>query len=206
MLFATLSITACKKDDSDDDNKTNNENNNSSNTETSDNLYTVTVLDGDKNPVEGVGIGMMLAGTFTTKTTDKDGKITFESEDEGVNVMIMSVPTGYDKPQNAIQTFEKGSRELTLTVNKTVKNTVLYTVTVTDQFGDPVVGAIVQLCTDTMCYDTTTDENGVGTKELTPNIKYDIKVHAPEGYTAPEGYFAELAAGSTEIEIEITKD
>ena len=200
MLVSMLALTSCNKDkedgkNDDADNKTN------------ENTYTVTVVDGDNNPVAGVGI--MISTTYDTLTTDANGKITFESENAGATVMIMSVPSGYEDPKSAAVGFSSGSKELTLTVKKIVKTTVTYTVTVKDQNGDAVSGVTVQLCTDKMCYDTVTNENGVGTKELDPGIKYDIKITAsgtPEGYTAPDGYFASIPADETEIEIVITKN
>ena len=72
---------------------------------------------------------------------------------------------------------------------------VLYTVTVTDESGTPVPGAMVQLCSD-ICVPGVTDEEGIARFTLTPG---DYKVSMtvmPQGYahagdatefTFPEG-------------------
>ena len=199
MLASVFSLTACG-------NKNNNEENNNENSETNggnevkDNIYTVTVLDGAKNPIAGVGI--MISTTYKVLTTDANGKVSFESENAGVQIMVMSVPEGYEQPDKTAMSFEKGSKEMTVTVNAVVNNKVTYTVTVVDKDGNPVSGVTVQLCTDALCYDTRTNAEGIGTKDLDPNTEYKVKISAvPEGYVAPEGYFETLPAGTTEIRL-----
>lgn len=199
MLSSMLMLTSCNRDKGNDNNDNDNK--------TSQNTYTVTVVDGDNKPVAGVGV-MIPTTTFSTVMTDANGKISFESESSDVKVMIMSVPTGYDKPKSVQTPFPVGSKELTLTVNKTVvvDNTVSYTVTVKDQNGEAVEGVKVQLCAN-MCVDTTTGADGVGTLKLVPGVKYDVHIlGVPEGYTAPEGFEDEIPAGETSIEIEIIKN
>lgn len=76
-----------------------------------------------------------------------------------------------------------------------------YTVTVTDENGNPIAGALVQLCMDT-CYPGATDESGVASFHV---AEADYKVSflsLPEGYTYigedEEFYFD---AGSTALTI-----
>ena len=120
--------------------------------------------------------------------------------------MVMSVPSGYVKPGSQAIGFATGSKELTIKLEKVVKVEVVYTVTVLDQYGNPVSNVNVQLCTDAMCFNAVTNADGIATKELNPNNAYNVKIHAPEGYTAPEGYFTTIEAGTTELTVEITKN
>lgn len=76
-----------------------------------------------------------------------------------------------------------------------------YTVTVVDEGGNPIAGAMVQLCLDT-CYPGATDESGVA-KFAVEEADYKVSFLAlPEGYTyaadAQEFYFDE---GSKELTI-----
>ena len=204
MIVSVFSLASCKKKNDDD----NNDKTDTNSTQTTDKTYTVTVLDGDNNPVAGVMIGVM-TNSYKSHMTDANGKISFESDSANAKVMIISVPEGYEKPENAEKSFSAGNKNITFTIEEKVviKTTVTYTVTVIDQFGDPVSNVTVQLCTDTMCYDTTTDEDGVGVKELTPGVVYEVKIpNPPAGYSAPTGYFASIPADETEITVEITKN
>ena len=76
-----------------------------------------------------------------------------------------------------------------------------YKVTVVDEGGNPIVGAMVQLCMDT-CYPAMTDESGVA-KFALDEADYKVSFLAlPEGYTyatdAQEFYFED---GSMELTI-----
>lgn len=76
-----------------------------------------------------------------------------------------------------------------------------YRVTVVDEGGNPIAGAMVQLCLDT-CYPAATDDSGVA-KFAVEEADYKVSFLAlPEGYTytsdVQEFYFAE---GSSELTI-----
>lgn len=76
-----------------------------------------------------------------------------------------------------------------------------YRVTVVDEGGNPIAGAMVQLCLDA-CYPAATDDSGVA-KFAVEEADYKVSLLAlPEGYTyttdAQEFYFAE---GSLELTI-----
>lgn len=69
-----------------------------------------------------------------------------------------------------------------------------YTVTVTDEKGNPIVGAMVQMCKDA-CVPAVTDAKGVATYSL-PEAEYKVSfLSMPAGYTystdATEFYFAD---------------
>ena len=75
---------------------------------------------------------------------------------------------------------------------------VTYTVTVLGGAGNPIVGAMVQLCLDA-CIPAPTDAAGVATWTL---VEADYKVSfvvPPEGYAVEEAYYFE--AGTTALTI-----
>ena len=71
---------------------------------------------------------------------------------------------------------------------------VTYTVTVTDEKGNPIAGAMVQMCKDA-CVPAVTDDKGVATYSL-PEAEYKVSfLSLPSGYTystdETEFYFAD---------------
>jgi hypothetical protein len=76
---------------------------------------------------------------------------------------------------------------------------VTYTVKVVDEAGNPVVGAMVQLCKDT-CVPTTTDANGVATWRLAEDAYKASFVVMPSGYTADQAEYY-FAAGAYDMTI-----
>ena len=88
----------------------------------------------------------------------------------------------------------------------------IFTVNVKDGEGNAVKGVMVQVCTDTMCYSATSDDNGVAV------FTEDQFASVDSGYTfavayAPDGYTHEnmgdnklyLEAGSTVLDIVLEK-
>lgn len=77
----------------------------------------------------------------------------------------------------------------------------VYTVTVVDEGGNPVVGAMVQLCAEA-CYPNVTNEEGVATYSLEEAEYKASFLQIPEGYEVIDGvtdyYFEE---GSMELTI-----
>ncbi|MBR4235021.1 MAG: redoxin domain-containing protein [Clostridia bacterium] len=57
-----------------------------------------------------------------------------------------------------------------------------YTVSVVDQYGDAVPGVIINFCTDTLCEQVTTDEDGVAVYCAEPDIYHVQVIKAPAGY------------------------
>ena len=219
MLGCFLSLTACNKDEN--KNNENNENNENSNNGdngnvSTDKTYTVTVLDGENNPVEGVKLIVTDNKAFPNATTDKDGKASVTLAGSSASVMILSVPKGYVKPESTIAggfhgTFAKDSTELTLKVEKEASNKATYTVKVVDQNGDAVVGIDVQLCYNRICAASVkTDENGEMTSELNAGTVVDVKLYEKDGYTLPayvkDSYHAVIEGGETSVTVVVTKN
>ncbi len=60
---------------------------------------------------------------------------------------------------------------------------IVYTVTVTDEGGNPIAGAMVQMCEGTNCIPSSTNENGVATFPVTAEADYEVKFMVmPAGY------------------------
>ena len=80
---------------------------------------------------------------------------------------------------------------------------VQYKVKVTDEGGNPVVGVMIQLCTDETCLvPVKTDETGVAAFAPTAEAEYhaNFLTGVPEGYTADAEVFY-FADGETELTI-----
>lgn len=79
---------------------------------------------------------------------------------------------------------------------------VIYTVTVKDENGNPIVGAVVQLCKDVNCNPNVTGADGVATYSLAEDTYKVSFVVMPSGYThsgdATDYYFPE---GSRDLTI-----
>ena len=79
---------------------------------------------------------------------------------------------------------------------------VTYTVTVKDENGNPIVGAVVQLCKDINCNPSVTGADGVATYSLAEDTYKVSFVMMPSGYThsgeATDYYFSE---GSRDLTI-----
>lgn len=221
MLMSVLSFTACGNKNNGNDNNTNegsgNDNtNDNTNNQTTDKTYTVTILDGDKNPVEGVKLVITDEKSYLTVTTNVNGQASVQLPETKVSVMVTSVPDGYEKPEKVSGVyhgvFKTGSTDLSITLSKVASNTVTYTVKVIDQNGDAVEGMQVQLCPDGVCLadQFITGANGEISKELTPGKTIDVKLYALDGYTLPSplsnGYHAVINAGETEVTITVTKN
>ena len=217
MLMSVLSFTACGNKNNGNDNNTNEgSGNDNTNNQTTDKTYTVTILDGDKNPVEGVKLVITDEKSYLTVTTNVNGQASVQLPETKVSVMVTSVPDGYEKPEKVSGVyhgvFKTGSTDLSITLSKVASNTVTYTVKVIDQNGDAVEGMQVQLCPDGVCLadQFITGANGEISKELTPGKTIDVKLYELDGYTLPSslsnGYHAVINAGETEVTITVTKN
>ena len=179
--------------------------------------YTVTIVDENNTPVEGVRVILTNGTTFTPAvSTDANGKASAEFDEENIVVMILNVPEGYEKPDKVDGTtyhgvFASDSNELTIQLEKKVTNKVAYTLTIVDDNGDAVEGMEIQLSPGRIWISTPflTNENGQITVEITPDYDVYVRLFALDGYTLPEadedGYHAIIPAGETCIEIEVTK-
>ena len=221
MLATVFSLTACgnkNKDNKEEENKNKTPNENGGNENVSTNkTYTVTVVDGDNTPVEGVKLVITDNKTFPTVTTDNNGKASAELLGGTVSIMVTSTPDGYLKPEKVPGSiyhavFAANSTELTLTLEKEASNKVTYTVKVVDQNGDAVEGMGIQLCPGGVCLpdDFVTNASGEITKDLAPNSEVHVKLEGLSGYTLPNTldgtYHAVIESGETEITVVVTKN
>ena len=218
MIVSVLSLTACGGGDEEDNNdstNTGNTNTDGDNTAT-DKTYTVTVLDGDNNPVAGVKVVITDEKTYPNATTDANGKASVQlpADTTSAKVMVTSVPDGYVKPEKVSGVyhgvFASDSTEFTLKVEKEASNKVTYTVKVVDQNNNAVVGMSVQLCPGGVCLanDFVTDVNGEITAEINPAEYVNVMLKPLDGYalTTIDGtYHGKIENGATEIVIEVTK-
>lgn len=215
MLTTLASLTACKKDSDDNEENENTNNDDNQTNETKKDTYTVTIVDGDNNPVEGVSLVISDGKTYPQATTDAEGKASVALDDQAIGVMISKLPDGYVKPEKVNTQyhalFQSGAKDLTVRIEKEVSNKVEYTVTVVDQDGNPVVGMNVQLCYGSTCLPAEpTDDFGEVTSDFNAGTEVKVKLYALDGYTLPtppDGeYHAVIESGETEITIVVTKN
>lgn len=122
-----------------------------------------------------------------------------------VATMLLSLCACGDDAENTKPSSEPTTQTATPTV-PTTEDTVPvasgYKVTVVDEAGNPIVGALVQLCKDTTCVPGVTDTNGVAVYNLGEDSYKVSFLKLPEGYTytteETDFYFAD---GSKELTI-----
>ena len=97
----------------------------------------------------------------------------------GANAPAETKPVETEAPVVATEAPAAQEQEVVVEENET--GMVQYTVTVVDEAGAPIVGAMVQLCKDS-CVPAVTDANGVATFNL-PEDDYKASMLAmPAGY------------------------
>ena len=108
-----------------------------------------------------------------------------------------------NKPSSEVES-NVGSEKDT-TDNSKDDGKVTYTVKVVDESGNPIAGALVQMCSDT-CFPSATDANGVATFKL-EDAEYKVSfLTLPAGYThagAEENYYFD--GDATELTITLKK-
>jgi hypothetical protein len=88
----------------------------------------------------------------------------------------------------------------TTTTTTVADGKVTYTVTVTDEAGNPISGAFVQLCLEA-CVPCMTNAQGVASYPNMNEADYKVSfINIPEGYTVETNEF-HFEAGSTEMTI-----
>lgn len=88
-------------------------------------------------------------------------------------------------------------------VQETEASGLVYTVKVQDEGGNPIAGAMVQMCEGTNCVPARSDDAGVATFNVQAEADYEVKfMMLPEGfdYTGEEQVF-HFDAGSYEMTI-----
>lgn len=88
--------------------------------------------------------------------------------------------------------------------DETEDGKVTYTVTVTDEDGNPIAGAMVQVCDEGNCFaPVVTDDNGVATFSLVESSEYKTKLLTnPEGYEAVDTDYVHFEDG-TEVTLTV---
>lgn len=88
----------------------------------------------------------------------------------------------------------------TTTTTTVAEGKVTYTVTVTDEAGNPISGAFVQLCLEA-CVPCMTNAQGVASYPNMDEADYKVSfINIPEGYSVETNEF-HFEAGSTEMTI-----
>lgn len=170
--------------------------------------YSVTVVDQDGNPVKGAmvyfyGNG---SGIDVPFPTNKDGVASYKTDKGVASVSLFTLPTGYEYVKLGQKQNLDSDNKLTITVTKKAEeNTgVSYTIRVVDQNGDAVVGAMVQMCSDSCFPFDPTDENGesVSIRKL-DDFKAQI-ISLPDGYTDITNGEYQLFSGDAESGFTVT--
>ena len=105
-----------------------------------------------------------------------------------------------DEPTKATQATQAAPKETTGPVDPVDEGKAAYTVKVVDEGGNPIAGAMVQLCKES-CLPGATNAEGVATFNVVEDPEYKVSFMAvPEGYDgAEEAYY--FADGSYELTI-----
>ena len=111
--------------------------------------------------------------------------------------MILTVPISgalVDQYESTIDQLLNGENVDMFADAGTVKNdSGEYRVIVYNLKGEPVEGAVIQLCDDTTCAFQATDADGVAVFSVEEQKVYDVHVlMAPEGYAQDEGVYKTL--------------
>lgn len=107
------------------------------------------------------------------------------------------------KDKNLVKTTKmKDMNEILSNIEEEIPSEVTYSVRYVDQNGNPVAGAMLQVCDDNICQVFVSDDNGVCTFTLPP---YGYELHTlsvPNGYVLnTEVYIAEELGGDLTITI-----
>lgn len=177
MASISLCFVSCDNDKDENENQGNNP--------PEKTTYTVTVVDGEGNPVPGVNL------TFTPKgstaipfPTDSEGKASYKTDKE-LTVTVTEIPTGYSYDKlNVAQSF---GADGTLTVTLTAL--APFVIKVVDQDGNLISGVKVQMCDSAgSCrMPRTTGEDGtVSYPYEEGDFHAQLTAGAPDGYTVDD--------------------
>ncbi len=154
--------------------------------------YTVTVVDEDGNPIKGAMVNFNVkGGAAFPMPTDAEGKASYTT-DKQVTVSILSVPDGYEYFEIGKNITLDSNGSATVTVKKAEIIEDYFVILVVDQYGAPVEGVLVQMCTESSCLTpTATDENGEASYSYADGEFKAKLTSIPEGYTVadPEAYY-----------------
>ena len=151
--------------------------------------YSVNVVDQNGNPVKDAMINFYPeGGTSFYYNTDKDGKTEGYRTDKKVTASVLVVPDGYEYDKIGQKlSFDKDGK-LVITVTKLAEEKIEYRIRVIDQYGNPVVGAKIQICVPygscAILENVTADANGEVINAIKEVEGYQAQITSlPDGYT-----------------------
>ena len=168
--------------------------------------YTAKVIDEAGRPIEGV----LMDFGIETLLTDAQGLCTYYREylPSGLNIRVMYAPTGYYVEPGLIF-FQDGSAEVEVVLKriedvKPDADQQIYTVSVIDEFGNPVVGQRIGIAhhdqLETTGYSTYTNGDGIATIVDEANGSFTVEIlDLPDYYGTPYTF----APGSTHLQIQV---
>lgn len=161
-------------------------------------MYTVTVVDGDGNPIANVEVSVMIDGADTKFFTDAEGKVTMELV-SGLYTVKVAVPEDYTcEITQFLLTATNPAVEVVM--QKYVPQELPYTLYVVDDTGAPMANVEVTF-NGTVYY---TDANGMVSVILVESDAYTATVTVPEGYILENN---EVAFGTeTTLTVTIYRD
>ena len=198
-MILTLSVTLFSCKDKGNDNT--GEQGNNDNTTPEKVTYTVTVVDQDGNPVKGAIVYFYpKGGVEMFYPTNENGATEGYRTDKEMSISVMTVPAGYEYDKlNEKQKVDAKDGKVTITVTKKAAEGTNYTIRVVDQNGNPVKGAMVQMCesAEVCLTPILTDANGEAVYTQ-PEKEYKAAItNLPEGYestTTGYTYFEDYVA------------
>lgn len=198
-MILTLFVTLFSCKDKGNDNT--GEQGNNDNTTPEKVTYTVTVVDQDGNPVKGAIVYFYpKGGVEMFYPTNENGATEGYKTDKEMSISVMTVPAGYEYDKlNEKQKVDAKDGKVTITVTKKAAEGTNYTIRVVDQNGNPVKGAMVQMCesAEVCLTPILTDANGEAVY-IQPEKEYKAAItNLPEGYestTTGYTYFEDYVA------------
>ena len=198
-MILTLFVTLFSCKDKGNDNT--GEQGNNDNTTPEKVTYTVTVVDQDGNPVKGAIVYFYpKGGVEMFYPTNENGATEGYKTDKEMSISVMTVPAGYEYDKlNEKQKVDAKDGKVTITVTKKAAEGTNYTIRVVDQNGNPVKGAMVQMCesAEVCLTPILTDANGEAVYTQ-PEKEYKAAItNLPEGYestTTGYTYFEDYVA------------
>ena len=181
ILTLSVSLFSCKDKGNDNTGDQNNDN-----TTPEKVTYTVTVVDQDGNPVKGAIVYFYpKGGVEMFYPTNDNGATEGYKTDKEMSISVMTIPAGYEYDKLAQkQKVDAKDGKVTITVTKKAPEGTNYTIRVVDQNGNPVAGAMVQMCEseDKCLTPITTNANGEAVY-TEPEREYKAAIASlPEGY------------------------
>lgn len=148
--------------------------------------------------------------TIYLYTSDSElAAVTYFASEENVNDFVNSYLSDGEGTVVGSWQYADGTLPATDAVPGTTEEASgmsVYTISVTDQNGDPVPEAVIQVCNDETCMVYTTDETGVCEFELAP-FAYELHLlKLPEGYEGDTETVTVVPEEGCELILEATKN